>query len=515
MSQIKISGLTFGYEGSADNVFENISIEIDTNWKLGLIGRNGKGKTTLLRLLQGKEPEYRGSISADTSFDYFPYEISEDGAQRNTIDIIEQIHPDYEFWKICRELELLRTDAEVLYRAFGTLSHGERAKIMLAVLFSRDNYFLLIDEPTNHLDEPTRELLRDYLNQKKGFILVSHDRWLLDGCVDHVLALERDKIEIEKGNFSSWWENKERRDRQEQSENEKLKREIGKLQKAADRTRRWADQVERTKIGFDPTKEHDRSIATRACIGEKSRKMQQRRKNLERRQQTAISGKEQLLRNVEEVAALKLNPLQHHKEVYVRAENFGLSYGEKAVLAGFSMELKRGDRIVLQGKNGSGKSSIIKAILQAGHASSEVSGGPGLAGAELKCTGKLAVAAGLQISYVSQDTSCLKGSLEKYIEKCGLDESLFKAILRQIGFERIQFEKQLEEYSQGQKKKVLIAAGLLRPAHLYIWDEPLNYIDVFSRMQIERLILQYQPTMLFVEHDRMFSEKCATAAVLL
>ena len=124
--------------------------------------------------------------------------------------------------------------------------------------------------------------------------------------------------------------------------------------------------------------------------------------------------------------------------------------------------------------------------------------------------GMLQVGSGLVISYINQDTSHLRGSLKAYAKAQDLDESLFLSILRQLDLERVQFHKNLEDYSEGQKKKVLIARSLLKPAHLYIWDEPLNYIDVFSRMQIEKLILQYRPTMLIVDHDIRFREKIAT-----
>ena len=119
----------------------------------------------------------------------------------------------------------------------------------------------------------------------------------------------------------------------------------------------------------------------------------------------------------------------------------------------------------------------------------------------------------MTVSYVSQDTSFLSGSLKEFSDKRGLDESLFLAVLRNLDFGREQFTKDMREYSEGQKKKVLIAASLITPAHLYMWDEPLNYIDVFSRMQIEKLILQYEPTMLLVEHDARFQEKAATKVV--
>lgn len=119
----------------------------------------------------------------------------------------------------------------------------------------------------------------------------------------------------------------------------------------------------------------------------------------------------------------------------------------------------------------------------------------------------------MEVSYVSQDTSFLKGTLDEYIQNNDLNETLFKALLRKLDFDRVQFEKNMEDYSGGQKKKVLIAQSLCKPAHLYIWDEPLNFIDVFSRIQIEELILKFQPTLLMVEHDKSFVEKTATQVV--
>ena len=514
MAQINVSGLTFGYEGSYDNIFEDVSFSVDTDWKLGLIGRNGKGKTTFLNLLLGKF-EYAGSITAPSVFDYFPFEIMEKDMAKNTIDVIDIICPGCELWRICIELDALKADAEILYRPYSSLSHGERTKVMLAVLFSRDNYFLLIDEPTNHLDMPTRELVRDYLNKKKGFILVSHDRWLLDGCVDHVLVLERNQIQVEKGNFSSWQENKKKRDAFELSENERLKGQVRKLEEASKRTAAWAARVERTKIGFDPIKEPDRCKDTRAYIGEKSKRMQQRRKNLERRQQSAIDEKSRLLKNLEQPDELKLMPLNHYKEVYVKAEDACFYYGDKEVLSQFNMELRRGDRIVLQGRNGCGKTSIIKSVLRAEGVEVLSPLPDEISDSQLQIRGRLKAAKGLRISWISQDTSFLKGSLDDYIEKSGASPSLFKAVLRQLDLERVQFEKPMEKFSEGQKKKVLIAGSLLQQAHLYIWDEPLNYIDVFSRMQIEELIMKYQPTMLIVEHDKFFGERCATQKIVL
>jgi ATPase subunit of ABC transporter with duplicated ATPase domains len=257
MAQISVTNLTFCYEGSFDNIFENVSFSIDTNWKLGFIGRNGKGKTTFLNILLGRY-KYSGTISKTTVFEYFPFEISDRMYFMCASKFLMELKPGCEEWRVICELDKLDSSAELLYRPFGSLSHGERTKVSLAILFSGENDFLLIDEPTNHLDQEARKIVKEYIRSKKGFILVSHDRDLLDACIDHVLVLNKKSLEIQSGNFSRWWENKRRKDQFSEAENEKHLREIALLKRAADQSSRWALKSENSKIGFDPIKEHDR-----------------------------------------------------------------------------------------------------------------------------------------------------------------------------------------------------------------------------------------------------------------
>ncbi len=506
MSLIHVANLTFCYEGSFDNIFENVSFSLDSNWKLGFMGRNGKGKTTFLKLLLG-EYGYAGTISASTAFDYFPYRIQREEMERWASELMEGWKPGCQEWRVLCELEKLKAPAELLYRPFGTLSHGERTKVFLAVLFSGENDFLLIDEPTNHLDRESREAVKQYLNGKKGFILVSHDRDLLDACIDHVLVLNRKSIEVQSGNFSTWWENKCRKDHFARMENEKHLRELASLKRAVDQSGRWARKNENTKIGYDPIKDHDRGNGTRPYIGAKTKKMQKRVKSYETRMEREMEAKEGLLKDLENPVALKLYGLAYHKERLLDARDLTLGYKgtEKAVLKDFSFELKRGERVFLHGQNGCGKSTFIKALLAAEETWTQES---------LRVvSGELRTGSGLKISYVSQDTDFLRGSIRDFCDSRGLEESLFCALLRQLDMERTQFGKNMEDFSEGQKKKVLIAASLMTPAHLYIWDEPLNYVDVFSRMQIENLLLQYEPSMLVVDHDVRFRERIATRVV--
>lgn len=488
MSLINVSHLTFAYEGSYDNIFEDVSFQIDTDWKLGFTGRNGRGKTTFLNLLSGKY-EYAGNISASVGFEYFPYEVSD--KNKNADEVIYGIIPDCPQWELERELSLLEVDENILYRSFATLSNGEQTKILLAALFMKENSFLLIDEPTNHLDMHGRKIVSEYLNSKKGYILVSHDRAFLDGCIDHILSINRTNIEIQQGNFSSWIVNKERQDNFELDENEKLKKEIVRLRKSAREKSEWSDKIESGKIGGHS---YDRGY-----IGHKSAKMMKRAKVIEARQQTTIEEKSKLLKNIEGSENLKITQLPYHTSRLVSFEDVSIFYGEKAACRDVSFTVEQGDRVELRGKNGSGKSSIIKLIC----------------GENITYTGNFQKGSRLIISYVSQDTSHLSGDLSGYAYENGIDESLFKAILRKLDFSRVQFEKNMEDFSGGQKKKVLIARSLCEKAHLLVWDEPLNFIDVISRVQIESLLLEFKPTILFVEHDSVFCDKIATKKVIL
>ena len=192
-----------------------------------------------------------------------------------------------------------------------------------------------------------------------------------------------------------------------------------------------------------------------------------------------------------------------NKKRLITVRDFSLRYldAKEPVFTKLNFEMMQGERVFLSGSNGCGKSSLIKAILKALEGDKDL---------PFEMQGELSVAANLGISYVNQDTSNLRGKLKDYADRNNLNYTLLLSLLRQLDFERVQFGKNMEEFSEGQKKKVLIAASLLTPAHLYIWDEPLNYIDVFSRMQIEKLIETYQPTMLIVEHDERFREKLST-----
>ena len=486
MSVIDVSGLTFAYEGSPELIFDHVSFQIDTSWKLGFTGRNGRGKTTFLRLLQGKYP-YSGTISASVEFEYFPYEVAD--LSRTGLEAVREIAPEAEDWEIQRELGLLDLAEEALEQPFSSLSNGEQTKVLLAALFLNNGHFLLIDEPTNHLDAKAREIVAEYLKRKKGFILVSHDRSFLDGCVDHILSINRSDIEVQKGNFSSWYAGFLRRQESELARDAKLRKDISSLEKSARRTAAWSEKTEAAKYGNGPV--------DRGFIGHKSAKMMKRAKSVEARKLKAAEEKSGLLQNLETAEDLKLFPLSYFADTLVSFSDVAPVYNGKEVCRPVSFTVRRGERIALDGGNGSGKSSLLKL----------------LEGEDIDHRGTVAVGSGLVISYVPQDTAGLAGSLSDFAEKKQIEESLFKAVLRKMGFERVHFEKRIEDLSAGQKKKVLIAGSLCQRAHLYVWDEPLNYIDIYSRIQIENLIKKFSPAMIFFFFYAAFRKAAATKKV--
>lgn len=491
MSAIIVKDLTFAYEGSYDNIFENVSFIIDSSWRLGFTGRNGRGKTTFLKLLMG-QLEYSGKIESGMDFEYFPYSVDPSLTPR---EIIKSKSPNAEDWQIAIEAQRLKLDDGALDRPFSTLSNGEGTKVLLAALFLRENSFLLIDEPTNHLDAEGRRTLAAYLASQQGFILVSHDRAFLDASVDHILAINKKSIDVFKGNYSTWQREKDNRDNLELAQNARHKKEIFRLKEAAERASAWSDKVEKSKTGNRVSGLRP----DRGYIGHKSAKMMQRSKNIERRRQEHIEEKSALLKDIDRADSLKLSPLAFYTDKLLELENVTVRYGDHAACQNVSFDIRSGDRIALRGSNGTGKSTILKVIC------GEIS----------EFEGNLIKSSRLKISYIPQTTAGLAGNLRDFAEKWQIDESLFKTILRKLDFSREQFEKDISDYSEGQKKKVLLSRSLCQQAHLYVWDEPLNYIDILSRMQIEELLLEYKPTIIFVEHDMEFCRKIATKEVNL
>ncbi|HJE96927.1 MAG TPA: ABC-F type ribosomal protection protein [Ligilactobacillus acidipiscis] len=496
MSQIKIHNLSFSYPGQEKLLFHNVDLNLDSDWKLGLFGRNGRGKTTLLNLLQRKL-EYTGEISQHVFFNYFPQPIY-DPSQLAIYALSETV--EFEEWQLERELNLMQVDPDIIWRPFESLSGGEQTKLRLALLFIDQSSFPLIDEPTNHLDLASRKQIANYLKKKKqGFIVVSHDREFVDQICDHILVIEKAKISLYSGNYSTYRKEKQLADSFEIQQNDKLKKDIIRLKQTALEKKKWSGTREKEKRG-DPHKKGSGSVYDTGHIGARAARTMKRSKSLEKRMNEEINDKEKLLKNIEQVDELELNFRPSHQQTLIHAENLRLSYEDTSLFEPISFEVKRGRQVGLLGPNGVGKTSLIKTLTK------DFDG---------TVSGVIEHPAKIKISYIRQEFEQNLGYLADFAAANSLNYEMFLNNLHKLGLERAVFEQKIENMSMGQRKRVEVAKSLSQPAELYIWDEPLNYLDIYNQDQLTKLITEVKPTLLLIEHDQLFITEATSEVIQL
>ena len=523
MSSIAINSVTYYHTSPEEKLFDNFTLNISTDWKLGLIGRNGRGKTTLLNLIDKKIVPVKGSIYTDIKTSYFPYQsINKDDKTLNVIK--ENIAPfaylevmmdslsakgdkesmeeygkcleeyqdlnGYEIESMIeKEFNELGLGVDLLNRDFETLSGGEQTKALLVSLVLKKDSYPLIDEPTDHLDMEGRQVLGEYLSKKKGFLLVSHDRYFLDLCIDHIMSINKSNVKITKGNYSQWKYNADLEEEFERKKNENIKREIKSLETAARKRRQWSEKKEKEITGS----------GDKGFVSHRAAKLMKRALNIEGRKDKKLEEKKTLLKNIEKERNLKLDVQAKSSEKLVSISNANLRLGNKTILDDFSLTVNKGDRIAIIGSNGCGKTSLLRIFMN-----------------ELKLDKGLFYKPNyVTISYARQKPSWDNGYLRDYIKSEKIGETKFRNIMGVLGVTGNIFERPLETFSKGEIKKIELCKSFLESYDLLIWDEPLNYLDIMSREQIEKVVLKYKPTLIFTEHDKIFIENIATKVIRL
>jgi len=496
MGTIQIENVNFKYDQMVDNLFNSLNLKIDESWKLGLIGRNGRGKTTLMKLLLG-QLDYTGKIVSNLNFYYYPQTVVEKNIP--TIEVVKNLTnlEDYDIWKIEVELEKLKVDPDILQQEFATLSPGERTKVLLAVLFVDDYGFQLIDEPTNHLDIEGRKVVSEYLQSKKGFIVISHDKAFLNPVIDHVISINRANVDVYKGNFDTWEDAKNRQDNHEMDEKIQLKKDISRLHETAVKRENWSNSAEAQK---NKNRYSESVNLDKGFISHKSAKMMKKAKLAEKRVDSAITEKQNLLKNIEIEEPINLNYEElKHPDFFIEVNNLSLKHDE-IVTPTVNFKVKKNQVIALIGQNGIGKTTIFKQILGLPQPFTQ--------------TGNIHLANNLKISYMRQDNE-LVGSIKQLAIDKKIEPELVYSNLRKLGFERYLFDQPVEKMSQGQRRKVALAMSLSEKANLYFWDEPLNYLDVITRQQIIEAIKKQHPAMLLIDHDQDLIESVASKKIIL
>ena len=523
MSTICFNSVTFYYSDSPEKIFDDLTLNIDSHWSLGLIGRNGRGKSTLLNLINKKIFPVQGEIVSDLNTFYFPF--IPDNIEQTTFNVIKENIAPYGIWELQMKelskaadeksisefgeiLEMYRSasgyeidamiekefteigmDCSLLKRDFSSLSGGEQTRALIVSLFLKKDSYPLLDEPTDHLDMKGRLILGDYLSRKKGFILTTHDRYFMDTCVDHILSVNKSDVRINAGNYTQWKYNMQTEEEFERRKSENLKRQVRSLELSAKKRRGWAVTKEKEKTGA-----YDKGY-----IGHKSAKQMKRALSIELRINNKLEEKRSLMKNAEDERKLKIIPDKINKDKLISVEKASLSFEEKKVFEDFSIEVYNSERVALTGDNGCGKSSLIKAIKK-----------------ELCLDqGTVYIPRSIKIYYSGQIPLWKSGMLRDHLKEENTDETKFRSILGVMGAWGEIFERPLETFSKGELKKVELCKSFMSPGSLLIWDEPLNYLDVMSREQLEEVILEFEPNMLFTEHDRAFVENVATRVVTM
>lgn len=497
MSNIKISNLSFKYSDSSENIFNNLNLDLDSSWKLGLVGRNGRGKTTFLNMLRGKL-QGTGAIKANLEFNYFPLYV-ENEEQLTLYALEEQVQ--FDRWELERELNLMQVDANLIWQPFNTLSGGEQTKILLALSFINKDAFPLIDEPTNHLDEESRKQVVRYLQKhSQGYIAVSHGRDFLNQVTNHVLAIENTEIHLYQGNYASYEDTKEKRDKFNREKNEKLRGQIKTLNASRQRIKGYSLQSENNKKASAHKNEIHADI-NKGFFGHKAAKIMKRSKNIERRMNKDIQDRKGLIRNVESVPELEMNFQPNYHSTLLETRHLDLKVQDKKLFKDLNLIVKKRGIVSLEGKNGSGKSTFLKSVLNKN--------------IDVTYQGILSLTNGLKISYLPQNFVEYSGTLAEFVQKEHLSYEKMLNMLRKMGFPRTSFETRIEEMSMGQQKRVAIAKSLVEEADLYLWDEPANYLDVFNQDQLIDVLKKVKPAMLLVEHDEYFISQVASKRIKL
>lgn len=521
--KVVINNMSFYYSDYYNPIFENVNLIVDTDWSLGLIGRNGRGKSTFLNLLMGKLVPVSGKISMDVSMEYFPYKVNEKydktidvikeniGGLKTIEDIMEEIiatndesrynvYSDmqekyaelsgYEMEaRILKEMADMNLDEKLAYRDFSTLSGGEKTRMLIIVLFLRKSSFVLLDEPTNHLDIDGKEMVAEYLNKKKGYIVVSHDRDFLDKVTNHIMSINKTDINIEKGNYSTWKKNMDMVEKYEFRIRDKLEREIKQLERCSKQTRKWASVGNSQKNAF---KCNARSNGCRSYMHQAKKSEGNILEN--------INNKKKLLLNYEEAKDLQIIQKQIvDDECLIKAEKICFTYPNSSIIIkDMNVKIYHGDRIWIKGKNGVGKSTLLK-----------------LLSGELEIDKKIEYSEGIKISVSSQETLWASGFINERFETKEKENQLqlFLSFCDMFDLPDNFLTRPLETYSSGELKKVDIARTLSEGNDILFFDEPLNFMDVFFREQLERAILEYEPTIVFVEHDSRFGSNVSNRVI--
>ncbi len=472
------------------SVLKDINLEIERGERVGLVGGNGAGKTTLANIIFGNLICDAGEIIWGEEDLKVGYLIQSTYYTSNTINSMFQDTKEVikGFFERAGQLGLKNVKSWDNTR-FDGLSGGEKTKLALAHIWAEKPNLLILDEPTNHMDFQGIQWLINEINKYKGtIIIISHDRYFLDECVGRIIELENGVIHSYKGNYTFYRNEKKRQyDSQlnaysiQEKYKQKIAQDIHQLKNWSDKSHRESRKKAKQVAG---KKEYFRAKA--------KKKDKQVKSKLKRIEKIELEGVKKP--NAEAKINFEFDGVEKKGKRMIEAINISKAYGEHVLFKNSSFYIQRGDRIGLFGRNGCGKSTLIKAVM----------------GEESLDDGKMSISASAQIAYLSQDV------LELNEEKTVLEvfdivskEKLSKArtLLSNMGFTQLMINKQIRQLSLGERTRIKIAQLILNENTMLILDEPTNHLDLRSREKLEETLEAYNGTILIASHDRYMLER--------
>lgn len=465
----------------ARQLLKDLSLNIYQGDKIGFVGRNGIGKSTLLKIINSQDKDYQGQIFVNTRVGYLP-QFYNYKADQTVEEFFVELSYDYgSFLRLMKEFGF---ETEFLDRKIAECSGGEQTKLQLIRLLTEEPDLLILDEPTNHLDIETRDWLADFLKEfSGGILLVSHDRYFLDQVAKEIWELEDAEIRKYTGNYSEYQNQKkieEERKREEyekyQAEKKRLKERIQKQQQfvnRADNGRKRTDNFWRELKGVDRR------------TGRMAKKVKSLQSQIEK-----LDHKEKPLEYK------KINPgfnaRELHSQYIIQGKGVSKKFENKFIFEDLDFSIKRDSKIALIGKNGIGKSLLLKIIL----------------GVEEPTDGEVIRSGALDIGYFSQKLANLHDDymIIEEIQKKNPDKSdeLIRTFLGSMLFKRDDVYKKIRYLSIGERVRVAFTILLLSDANFLLLDEPLNHLDIISRERIEAALREYPGSFLVVTHDQYF-----------
>lgn len=440
--------------------------------RIGLVGKNGGGKSTLLKVMNGSIRPNKGQVNRLVDFGYF---------EQTTKPVESEVN-----YELLGKLSVPQTDIE-------QLSGGEQTRMKLAQLFSTYHEGLLIDEPTTHLDASGTDYLIEELRYYYGaLVLVSHDRYVLDQLVTKIWEVADGKITEYTRNYSDYVAQKELEKIQQQEQHEKYVKEKSRLLKAAEEKRKKADKVTQA----------SKQMSKREANAKPNKTFMTKSKDTSQKSmQRAAKAMEQRVEQLEAVDAPdqerslhfhQPTALQLHNKFPIMADSLTLSIGEKTLLKETNFQFPLGATIAITGNNGSGKSTLLKHILKQGE--------------RIILSPKVVFGAYEQMDYQFEKAETVLSYMKN---RSDYEESKIRAVLHAMNFKGNDMRKDVRELSGGEAIRLILCQLFLGRYNVLVLDEPTNFLDVDCINALERFLDAYQGTVLLVSHDRMFIERVA------